>query len=350
MNLNKYNYKHIKTFIKDSADHHKMMNFKGEVYEASFYETVVHKAQSDCKNEIKIAAKGPYSKVCASVKRGFFNDKNGSLIFNSNSISLAEFDCLELSKDTIHFYECTLSQKPENLKTLRSEALRKTRILEIIFPNKEITCTIVSDNEKTLEYFRKAAGFHTLHHEFSEINLIELAKSTIAEKAPQNQALISANALNNKIAEFDYLKELESICSIIFEENSISQIAQKVILSRGLFQRLYWGKIPIEEFESTSNLLGSKEIIVSINFSNIRAPRLRYYFTNDEGRSFYELLPTPKKLSHWKSSRVELIRIHQNLPSRTKQDLEFLEHELADWHNSWFKPFASLTGGLKPAP
>lgn len=344
MNLHKYNYKHIKAFIKDNTDHHKMMNFKGEVYEASFYEAAVHKAQSDCKNEIKIAAKGPYSKDCASVKRGFFNDKSGGLIFNSNSISLAEFDCLEISKDAIQFYECTLSQKPENLKTLKSEALRKTKILEIIFPNKKITCTIVSDNEKTLEYFRKAAGFNTLRHELPEINLIELAKSTRAEKAPQSQALVSANALNNKIAEFDYLKELESICSIIFERNSISQIAQNIILSRGLFQRLYWGKIPIEEFEPTSNLLAPKEIIVSINFSNISAPRLRYYFTNDEGRSFYEFLPTPKKLNHWKSSRVELIRIHQNLPSRTKQDLETLKQELADWHNNWFKPFASLTG------
>lgn len=343
-NLYKYKYKHIKPFIKDHINHHKMMNFKGEVYEASFYEAELRNAEIGREEEISIIAKGPYSQDRKPTKTGFFNDQSDSLIFNSNSISLAEFDCLKIGKDTVRFYECTLTQKPENLRSLKSEALRKSAILKILFPTKKISCTVVSNNEATLEFFRKREEFNVLHYELPQINLVELAKNARIEKIPHNNKLTSASELNKIISSFDYLEEFEKICSTFFAHNSTSSVAQKIISSNGLYQRLYWGKIPTQYLDPGKKSSNSKDVIVSINLSSIRAPKLRYYFTDDNGRSFFESLPTPKKLNHWKSSRAELIRIHKKLPSRSKQDLEKLEHELADWHNNWFKPLTSLAG------
>lgn len=342
MNLNKYSYNHQKAFVKDSLDHWKMMNFKGEVYEASFYEKEATEIDNNRSGGISLAAKGPYSPDSTGpIKRGFFNDKSGSLIFNSNSISLSEFDCLKISEIEINFYECTLTQKPENLRSLKAESLRKSELLKRLFPDKEIICTIVSDNEVTLDYFSRACKFKTLLHEFPGVALTEIAKNSKADKLPSSSAMISASQLNKIITNFDYLDDLEKICSSIFSQNSILPIEHNIISGNGLFQRVYWGKIATQEIDSSINTAGAKEVLISVNLSNIKAPKLRYYFTTDNGRSFYEALSTPKKLSHWKSSREELVRIYKKLPYRTKDDLRKLEGEL---HNKWLKSLASHTG------
>lgn len=341
MNLNKYSYRHQKAFIKDYLDHWKMMNFKGEVYEASFYEKEVKEIDNNCSGGVYLAAKGPYSSDSTGpIKRGFFNDKSGSLIFNSNSISLAEFDCLKISEKSINFYECTLTQKPENLRSLKAESLRKSEILKRLFPDKEIICTVVSDNEVTLGYFSRACEFKTLLHELPDVTLTEIEKNSKADKLPSCSAMISVGQLNKIITSFDYLNDLEKICSSIFSQNSILPIGHDVISGSGLFQRVYWGKIATQEVDSGINTGGAKEILISVNLSNIKEPKLRYYFTTDNGRSFYEALPTPKKLSHWKSSREELVRVYKKLPDRTSDDLRKLEGEL---HNKWLKSLALHT-------
>ncbi len=336
VNLPKYIYKNTKEFIRAPLNHHSMMNFKGEIYEASFYEAELEKLSNLSDKEFRIVAKGPYSTERDSTitKTGFHTTKDGSLILYSNSIPLAEFDCLKIGENLVKFYECTLTQKPENLKVLQQKALRKTKLLKQFFPEKDIQCIIVGNSESTLKYFEKTAVFDTLHHTLPEVDLLGLAKNTKPQKIRTTLPLISPKDLNKEITNFDYLQELTALCSSVFEDASILPVKEKIILSDGLFARLYWGKIITKDYEVNNK---SNEMIVAVNFLKINSPKIRYYFTKDNGQSFYEAASKPKKLNHWKSSRVELIKINSKLPIRTKQDFAKLTNELADWCDNWLK-------------
>ena len=113
MQLNNYSYSHATYFLKNPTKPSNQMSFKGEVYEAAFYECKVEASGKDNASEsCNLIAKGPYvPKVKKFVSTGFFCDPKGSVIYNSKKISLAEFDCLEISNDSLFFYECTLTQK-----------------------------------------------------------------------------------------------------------------------------------------------------------------------------------------------------------------------------------------------
>ena len=130
------------------------MNFKGEVYEASFYEMMVANIGSSSEDNAKIISKGPYTpKNNKYLKTGFFCNKQGQCIYNSDRISMAEFDCIKIDEYSLLFYECTLTQKHENLRSLKKESIRKLKLLKKLFPNKNISCVVVSDNETTLNFW-----------------------------------------------------------------------------------------------------------------------------------------------------------------------------------------------------
>lgn len=333
MNLYKYRYSHSKSYKKAPNDHWKTMNFKGEVYEASFYEMMVTNIENSSNDNAKIISKGPYTpKKNRYLKTGFYCDNQGRFIYNSDRIAMAEFDCIKIDEYSLLFYECTLTQKPENLRSLKKESLRKSKLLKILFPQKNILCVVVSDNETSLNFFKNKSGFSTLHYEFEDIDLLDLASNSKPENITCEHAMLSANSLNDETIEFSYLEEFEKISSTLSKDGSLSSIEDDITSNDGLFERLYWGKVRAKDFKFQDIKLNSDFVIISINFKKAK-PKIRYYYINNKDKSIYEALNKPKKLNAIKSSRSEIMRINESLPIRTTSELLQLEMEIIEWNN-----------------
>lgn len=333
MNLHKFRYSHYKSYKKDPGDHHKTMNFKGEVYEASFYEMMVANVERSSEGDVKIISKGPYTpKKNRYVKTGFYCDRLGRCIYNSDRISMGEFDCIKICGGSLYFYECTITQKPENLRSLKKEAIRKSNLLKKLFPRKNILCVVVSDNEISLNYFKNEGGFSTFHYALEDMDLLSLANNINPQSMACGFNMLSANSLNGKAADFSYLEEMEKKSSILFFGGSLSSIKDDVVSNGGIFERLYWGKVRSEDIKDQDVKYNSDFLIVSINFKAIK-PKIRYYYEDNKDKSIYEALSKPKKLNSMKSSRSEIMKISGSLPIRSSSELEHLEIEIIEWHN-----------------
>lgn len=334
MPLNNYSYSHASYFLKNPTKPSNQMSFKGEVYEAAFYECKVEASGNDNASEsCNLIAKGPYApKVNKFVGTGFFCDPKGSVIYNSNKISLAEFDCLEISNDALFFYECTLTQKPESLRILEKEALRKISLLKKLFPSRSIVCTVVSDNEITLRRFSRLKEFKTLIFPFPTVDLFDLARNSEQKAKAPSPNMRSPNSINNLVSKFDYHREVVQL-SLLLNKNSLFSIEKNIRDSNGVFERLYWGAIPAADYIPCNKKINSDHVIVSVNFSKINAPALRYYFFDKNNGSPYEVGNPPKKLSRFKNSRSELIALKTKLSARPLEDLRKLEGEICEWHN-----------------
>ncbi|MGS2743288.1 hypothetical protein ACU6TU_06780 [Halomonas sp. LS-001] len=334
MNLYKYQYSHSKSYKKDPENHAKKMNFRGEVYEASFYETMVANIESESENSIKIISKGPYAqKDNKYLSTGFFCDSFGRCIYNSDRISIAEFDCIKIDKYSLFFYECTLTQRAENLRALKKEARRKSKLLKKLFPNKDICCVVVSDNDLTLSFFKNESGCSIYKYAAENLDLIDLANNSRPEALAPALNMKSANSLNRISNDFTYLEEFKKISSVLFQHGSLSSVESDIISSDGLFERLYWGKVRTKDIKSLDIKKDSDFIIISINFKNIKNPKIRYYYIDSKDGAIYEALNKPKKLNRMKSSRSEIIKISKSLPVRSVSELQNLESEIIDWRN-----------------
>jgi len=310
-----------------------MSNFKGEVYEASFFEKLIAEAVGKSQ-DYKLVAKGPYASNGKNfIDTGFYCDPSGKLIYNSNRITMAEFDAMKFNDKSLLFFECTVTQNSGLLRTLKKEVLRKVTLLHKLFPDKSVTCTIVSDNDFTLNKFSNCEGIDTLFYPHPEVNLLELAKKYSPEKINTFGETVSAKYLNKIIVKYDYLAEFQHVSSTFFTEKTLSSVENEVLSSNGLFQRLYWGKMDKEFFPYDVDAINAEQIIVSINFSNIKRPALRYYFIDKKSKTPFEAKETPKKLNKRKSSRTELLRICNKLPKRQMHELLELKNELTLWHN-----------------
>lgn len=333
MNLHKYRFSHSKNYRKGPGDHWKTMNFKGEVYEASFYEMMVTNIGNSSEDNAKIISKGPYTpKNNKHLKTGVFCDNLGRCIYNSDRISMAEFDCIKIDEYSLLFYECTLTQKRENLRSLKKEALRKSSLLRKLFPNKNILCVVVSDNEETLTFFKNENGFSTLHYVFEAIDLLELASNNKPESITSGFNMLSANSLNKQSTKFSYLEEFEKISTTLSRDGSLSSIEDDIISNDRLFERLYWGKVRSKELKGPDVEFDSEFLIISINFKTLK-PKIRYYYVDNQDKSVYEALSKPKKLNRMKSSRSEVMKISESLPIRSASELQQLEIEIMEWHN-----------------
>ncbi|MFT5806742.1 MAG: hypothetical protein ACI9LG_001012 [Moritella dasanensis] len=333
MNIDKYNYSHAKSFIQDPNCHYKMSNFKGEVYEASFFEMLIAEAVGKSQ-DYKLVAKGPYaSNRKCFIDTGFYCDLGGKLIYNSNSITIAEFDAIKLNDKSLLFFECTVTQNSGLLRTLKKEVSRKITLLHKLFPDKCVNCTIVSDNDLTLNKFSNCEDINTLHYTPPEVDLLELAKTYSPEKTTTFGETVSAKYLNKIMVKYDYLTEFQNVSTTLFSKKTLSSVKDAVLSSNGLFQRLYWGKMDKAFFPYDVDTIDAEQIIISINFSNIKRPTLRYYFIENKSKAPFEAKDIPKKLNKRKSSRTELLRICNKLPKRQVHELKELKDELIQWQN-----------------
>lgn len=305
------------------------MNFKGQVYEASFVEHIIEICKFSEK-DLNIVAKGPYAlkNSCRYITTGFYCDSKGSILYNSNKISLAEFDCILISKNEIVFYECTLSNTVVTSHKLKIEGIRKITLFKKLFPQKKITCVVVSEDLDMVSAFKGVDGFDGLVYIMPLVDLPKLAKKARLEKVANNNSMRSTISLNNDMVEFNYIQEFDTINSSMLQYKSFASVKEKLLSYNGLFPRFYWGKVCVTNLGDDFANVRSEYVIVSINFSNINSPTIRYYFVESKSSKVYEHFKPDKVLNKMKSSRAEIIKINNKIPERTVDELEILKSEV----------------------
>ena len=331
MNLYKQKYSHTKPFIKSPHILKYEMNFKGGVFEASFYESLINELKDEKKHSFRLVGKDSYApKGKTFIKDGFFCDSFGKCIYNSNSLSMAEFDAIKVNDKSLIFYECTLTQKKENLRSANKDFDRKLTLLKFLFPNKKITCVVVSDNEETLRRFKYLEGYEILVYQMPNVDLLDIAKRSKYERISPPHMVMSANSLNKMSSNFNYLTEFIKLNSSLCNGGTLTSLKQKLLSNNGLFPRLYWGKVPSQQLIDVIGSVEADFIVISINLSNSNNPKLRYYFMQGK-RSVFEASSKPKLLGKRKSSLAEIKAIEKKLPGRTRLDLAQLEEEIKNW-------------------
>ncbi len=312
----------------------RLSNFRGELYEAAFYEQWAATIAEHANPRLTLVAKGIYTpKTNTFLQDGFFCDGKGRCIYNSHGFSIAEFDAMTLCDRSLQFFECTLTQRPENLRTLKTEALKKHALLRQLFPDHVITCTIVSDNPTTLAPFKDLAGFTTQWFDAPAVDPLQVAQNLTPQSLTPLHRMRSANSLNKRAQPYDCLTAFKALSQQLFQAPSLSVIKHQLVNPEQLFQRLCWGKVAAAPLEPRLGEVKAEFVYVLINFKNKNAPQLRYYFFDKHGRNVYEVGSPPKKLRHQKVSRIELASVREQAPLRDINDLLGLEEELLMWRS-----------------
>lgn len=332
MSLYKYSYSNSRNYLKNPTDHWKMMNFKGQVYEASFVEYIVINICKFSEIGLNVVAKGPYASKNSSkhITTGFYCDSKGSILYNSNKISLAEFDCIVIGESEVFIYECTLSNTPTSVSKLRTEGYRKITLLEKLFPHKKVTCIVVSNELNMITEFKNMDGFDGLLYTMPLVDLPNLAKESKLGKIANNNKMTSTVSLNNDMVIFDYIQEFNAINLLLLRYSSFASIRERLLSYNGLFPRFYWGKLPAIYLGEDFTKVRSDYVIVAINFSNINSPVIRYYFLENKSNKVYECSKPDKALNKMKSSRAEIIKINDKIPEKTIAELEILKREILE--------------------
>lgn len=236
-----------------------------------------------------------------------------------------------ISDSSLCFYECTLTQKPENLRTLKNETLRKRSLMQKLFPEHTITCTVVSDNPVTLKPFESIEGFKTMLFDFPAIDPLDVANNASPQAHAPTHGMRSANSLNKLALPYDCLADFRLLSHKLFAQPEITLIKEEVTAANTTIQRLCWGKINAAQLEGRLGRVQAEFVYVVISFKNINIPRLRYYYFDPTARAIYEATSPPKKLSYRKVSRLELASVREEAPVRNISDLLALEDDVANW-------------------
>lgn len=331
MNLYKQYYNNPQNFINSPYDEKSKMNFKGEVFEASFYEYLINEFKREDNHNFKLVRKASYAPQGNTyIQKGFFCDKFGKCIYNSDGISMAEFDAIKVSDSKLVFYECTLVKNPLSLSGSERSFERKSTLLRLLFPKKEITCVVVSDNSRTLKRFKHKKGFDVQLYELNDVDLLDIAKRSQFKRIIPPQDVISTNSLNKITSDFHYLTNFQKLTAELFNGSSLRSIKNKILHSNGLFPRLYWGKVPTSQIMDKVGEVDADFIIISLSLSDITNPKLRYYFHKNK-KSIFEVGPKSSRLHNKKLSVVEILSVVKRLPIRNRSQLAGLEAEIAQW-------------------
>ena len=329
MNLYKQYYSSPKNFIKSPHDEKPKMIFKGEVYEASFYEYLINELTKNNNDTYKLVGKHAYApKGKKFILTGFYCDKFGKCIYNSDGVSMAEFDAIKVSESKLVFYECTLIQNPQSLKGCERKFEKKFTLLQLLFPQKEITCVVVSNNNKTLNKFKHKKGYEVHLHQLPEVDLLDIAKRSQYKSISAPEGVVSANSLNKVISDFHYLTNFRKLTAELFNGCSLSSMINKILPYNGLFPRLYWGKVPTSQLIDKIGVVDAEFIIISINVSDTSNPKLRYYFQKSL-KGVFEVCKKPTRLHNKKLSVVEILALTKSMPVKNRAELVTLEAEIA---------------------
>ncbi|WP_105212985.1 hypothetical protein [Pseudoalteromonas sp. T1lg22] len=315
MSIHSYIYTHKKSFLNNPESNHSTENFRGQVYEASFYEWLKDNVEY---LNMKLVAKPPYIKR-ASGNYGFLSSNDGSCCYYSRGVPLFEFDAICYSDKSIVFYECFISKWDKVKKSHKEACKRKIAFLKKIFPNHTIKCIVVSNNKENLDIFNGLDGVGTKIHPEPEINLKALAM----ENNPRNLALtpnmIKPHLLSQVAKKFDYLSLQLKISEGFNKNKNIKDTTQQIISFGEVVKRLHLGLLEGKSLKEDLNCKETEKVVLSLDFNDIKKPNLRYYIY-ENGVS--ELRPNkkPKILNRYKASRKELLLLKEEIKSISIND------------------------------
>lgn len=332
MSLTDYSYPQASQFLREPSDHWKGMNFRGEVYEAAFYEFMRDSLVALGRDGLTLVAKGPFAPTPRTARAlGFQHDNSGGCLYMDSGISLAEFDCMTIGAGRIQFYECTLTSHRENLKALKAESLRKISLLQTLFPNHAVTCIVVCDSAEIASPFAGLEGFETYLFDPDLPDLVSLARTSRLQPQALLPGMVPIDALNKQSARFSYLDEVARRSSLLPRRGVLAAIEKLDLCANGLFPRLYWGHVAAEDVAGRTGATADERVIVAINFSEPR-PKVRYYYIERRTNHVYEALVAPKRLNSYQASRAEILAVAQVLPNLSREDVEGLEAEIRARH------------------
>ncbi len=297
----------------------------GQVYEASFYEWL--KKSSRC-SDFKLVAKRPYIKP-KQIDTGFHADKTGGLVYCSRGIPLCEFDAINYSSSSIVFYECFLSKWFKVRKSHEKSCFRKIYLLKTIFPEHDIKCTVVSDNDGTLQRFTDLDNFDTINYSLPEMDLIRLAKNNKPKQISSSSSIIPPGVLNEQALDFDYVSHQLRFSEELYQGKSIGQIAMGIMSIGELIKRVYLGKISAGDLREKINVNKSESIVVAIDFTLNSSPKFRYYTFNKDVTEVFIGAKKPKILNHNKANRKELLKYWGIIKSMTLKKYQRVKSELS---------------------
>ena len=181
-------------------------------------------------------------------------------------------------------------------------------MLKELFPNRNIHCVVVSNNENFLNKFDTNTKIYTA----PKIELLNIARNNKSQKIKNiPSSLMQVEELNKEVRSFfDYNKKFEEVSKEFYLNNNLQNSINIIRSTHGIVERIYWGKIKINLLSTYLNKncenIKSKYIIVSINFKNINKPELRYYFSKNNNKKDFFDFEELKKLNNLKSSKKEL--------------------------------------------
>jgi len=325
MSLESYIYTHKNSFLKNRECTASKGSFMGQVYEASFYEWL--KRSSRC-SDFKLVAKHPYIKP-KQIDTGFHADKTGGLVYCSRGIPLFEFDAINYSSNSIVFYECFLSKLFNVRKSHEKSCLRKISFLKRIFPEHDIKCTVVSDNDSTLQRFKELDKFDTIKHPLPEMDIIILAKNNKPKQISTSGSIVPPGVLNEQALDFDYVSHQLRFSKELYQGTSIGQIAMSIMSIGEVIKRVYLGKISAGDLREKINVNKFESIVVAIDFTLNSSPKLRYYTYNKDVTEVFIGAKKPKVLNHNKANRKELLKYWGNIKSMTLEKYQRVKSELS---------------------
>lgn len=308
MSIHSYVYTHKNNFLKKPESSHAIGNFKGQVYEASFYEWLKDNVEF---LDMKLVAKPPYIKR-TNRSDGFYNSKDGSCCYSSRGIPLFEFDALCFSENSIVFYECFLSKWNKVKESHKRACKRKITFLRNIFPNHGIKCVVVSDKKENLECFDGLDGFEVHIHSEPKVDLNEIAIANKPQTLPLTSSMIDPNILTKVAKEFDYLSLQLKLAESFNKTMDIRDITQKIISHGEVVKRLHLGVIDAKLLSGKLDCQKIDYVILSLDFTDLIKPKLRYYIYQ---KGVSELLHNKKAkvLNQYKASRKELLLLKEHL-------------------------------------
>lgn len=319
MALKNYTFSHKKGFLKDPSNPHSRANFLGQVYEAAFIESLIGGQVNGLAEGALILKKPPYAKR-KLLESGFKILDDGSLVYDSQGIPMGEFDALSYSEEEIIFYECFLSKNKSVAKKHKRDSKRKAKLLEKLFPQKKITCGIVSNDESLLTGFEDDKQFTPIVFNLGSIDLLDLAKSNTPGFIESTKTMLDIETLNSKTSVFNYLDLQKDLSRQLQSGLSIDEISKKIVDYGGLIKRVYWGAIENKVLNYNNNHAASERIVLLVDYTNIKSPIVRNFVYKKGCSEIFTTSKPDKKLNRYQPTLAELRAYRQSIRMRSLSD------------------------------
>lgn len=281
-NLYFYSYhckylKKIQNNNMDKEDPHYIStysSFIGEVYENIIYELLI-KYAIETEEITSFILKGPHQDKYENLKNGLMIDRNSQIVYKAGYKDVTEFDALFFTKDSVCFVESTIVK---TTTSLRKRLKKKKALLEVLFPNLNITALIIlSEGAMGVNVFPKYCKVWVTNSLENEklINDLIYHNSKNGRKfiTYEDKKLKHSNSVN--VATFKYFDTISWILRTVRRDTQkIIDFdflkTQKIERYFEIFSKFYIGHVDSNTFVKILQYMNIKDISEDIPLNNIQ--------------------------------------------------------------------------------